>query len=69
MTSTLAIPRSRNDSLAVNDSPPYIVAGPCMLCGKTRSDALRPLLSEPALRIWSRIVMDMETAAELVKDA
>jgi DNA-binding transcriptional regulator LsrR (DeoR family) len=43
-----------------------VVAGPCGQCGRARSDALRPLLTVPDLALWSHLVMDMETAQELL---
>jgi DNA-binding transcriptional regulator LsrR (DeoR family) len=43
-----------------------VVSGPCGQCGRPRSDALRPLLTVPDLAVWSHLVMDMETAQELL---
>jgi Putative sugar-binding domain len=43
-----------------------VVAGPCGQCGRSRSDALRPLLTVPDLAVWSHLVMDMDTAQELL---
>ena len=48
------------------DKHVVVVAGPCGACGKTRSDAVKPLFESPKLRLWSHFVMDMETAAELL---
>jgi hypothetical protein len=39
-----------------------LVAGPCGDCGRSRSDALAPLLTEPSLAVWSHLVTDDETA-------
>ena len=49
------------------DKQVVVVAGPCAICGKTRSDAVRPLFEEPKLRLWSQFVMDMATAADLLE--
>lgn len=43
-----------------------VVSGPCGQCGRTRSDALRPLLTAPDLAVWTHLVLDMETAQELL---
>ena len=39
-----------------------LVAGPCGGCGRSRSKALLPLLTQPALRVWSHVVTDEATA-------
>lgn len=44
-----------------------LVAGPCGECARTKSDALRPLMREPALRVWSHLVTDAKTAVELLQ--
>jgi DNA-binding transcriptional regulator LsrR (DeoR family) len=43
-----------------------VVAGPCGQCGKTRSDAVYPLLANSRLKLWTRFVMDIDTAKELL---
>jgi DNA-binding transcriptional regulator LsrR (DeoR family) len=43
-----------------------LVAGPCGECGKTKEDALIPLLEEPSLKIWSHLVTDAQTADRLL---
>jgi DNA-binding transcriptional regulator LsrR (DeoR family) len=43
-----------------------LVAGPCGVCGATKASALAPLLAAPALRVWTRLVMDVATAEELL---
>ena len=48
------------------DKHVVLVAGPCSVCRKTRADAVRPLLVEPALRVWKTIVTDIVTARELL---
>ena len=50
------------------DKHVVLVAGPCSYpgCGRTRTDAIRPLLVEPSLKVWKTIVTDTETARELL---
>jgi DNA-binding transcriptional regulator LsrR (DeoR family) len=43
-----------------------VAAGPCGQCGRTRTDALYPLLTEPSLKVWTHLVVDFTTAQELV---
>jgi DNA-binding transcriptional regulator LsrR (DeoR family) len=43
-----------------------LVAGPCSVCGKPRSDAVRALLEEPSLKVWTHLVTDVATARELL---
>ncbi len=43
-----------------------VVAGPCGSCGETRSGAVYPLLVNSRLKLWSRFVMDIDTAKELL---
>ncbi|MBW2715300.1 MAG: hypothetical protein JRD03_04455 [Deltaproteobacteria bacterium] len=43
-----------------------VVAGPCGQCGDTRSDAVYPLLVNSRLKLWSRFVMDVDTAKDLL---
>ena len=54
------------DMARSRDKHVVIVAGPCTLCPKTRSDAVKPLFVAPDLRLWSHFVMDMQTASELL---
>jgi DNA-binding transcriptional regulator LsrR (DeoR family) len=49
------------------DKHVVVVAGPSTLCTASRTNALRPLLEAPKLRLWSHIVMDMVTATELLE--
>jgi hypothetical protein len=35
----------------------------------TRANAFRPLLTAPALRLWSELVMDEAIARELMRDS
>jgi hypothetical protein len=56
--------------LAAREGKAVILAGPpCMRCGRSRHDALDPLLRNPALRVWSHVIMDAETADALVRPA
>ena len=43
-----------------------VVAGPCGECGCTRTTALRPLMTVPALKVWTHLILDFTTAQELV---
>ena len=43
-----------------------VVAGPCGSCRETRSDAVYPLLTSSRLKLWSRFVMDVDTAKDLL---
>ncbi len=51
---------------AAPDKHVILVAGPCSRCQQPKADALRPLLTEPALAVWSKLVMDVTTARELL---
>ena len=51
---------------ARKDKYVVLVSGPCGKCGRTRSDALRPLVANPKLKVWSHLVLDLDTAQELV---
>jgi hypothetical protein len=43
------------------------MARQCGLCGRPRARALRALLDNPSLRVFSRLVLDRATAEELLK--
>jgi len=43
-----------------------LIARQCGLCGMTRANALRPLLTNPKLRVWSELVIDVPTAKDLL---
>ena len=43
-----------------------LVAGPCGECGETKKDALRPLLANEKLRLWTHLIVDAKTAKELL---
>ena len=46
--------------------PVILIARSCGKCGLTRARALRPLLTNKDLKVWSHIVMDFSTARELL---
>lgn len=48
------------------DGHVVLLAGPCGECKKPRTRALKPLLEEPSLEVWSHLVMDVTTANELL---
>ena len=52
---------------ATEDKYVVLLGGPCGECGKTKTSALLPLLTEPKLRLWSHLLTDVETASELLK--
>jgi DNA-binding transcriptional regulator LsrR (DeoR family) len=43
-----------------------LLAGPCGKCKKPRTSALKPLLEQQSLEVWSHMVVDMTTANELL---
>lgn len=44
-----------------------LLARPCGECGTVKTEALRPLLTEPSLRLWTHLVLDVDTASDLLK--
>jgi hypothetical protein len=54
-----------------NDRKRHVVllARQCGLCGRSRADSLRPLLTQDKLKVWSHLVMDIPTARELLDKA
>jgi DNA-binding transcriptional regulator LsrR (DeoR family) len=56
-----AIARSPNRHVVV-------MSPPCGQCGRTRADALRPLLDAPELKMWTKLVIDVKTAEHLLED-
>lgn len=44
-----------------------LCGAPCAECGKPKTEALRPLLSNPSLRAWTHLVLDREAANQLLK--
>jgi len=51
---------------ATENKEVILVAGPCGVCATSKADALVPLLVEPTLRVWTRLIMDVATAEELL---
>lgn len=43
-----------------------LLARQCSRCGRDRSASLRPLLENPALKVWSKLIMDIPTAKGLI---
>ena len=43
-----------------------LVAGHCADCGRLKADALLPLLRSPDLKVWTQVVMDTDTAREVL---
>lgn len=52
---------------AMDDKYVVLLAGPCGECGQPKTAALRPLLTEPKLRLWTHLVTDVQTASELLQ--
>ena len=48
------------------DKHVILAAGPCRKCGRTREDALLPLMTNPQLKLWTHLVLDLGTAERLV---
>jgi DNA-binding transcriptional regulator LsrR (DeoR family) len=46
-----------------------LLAAPCSRCGQPRTQALRPLLTEPSLKAWTHLIIDLNTALDLVAQA
>ena len=44
-----------------------LMARQCGICGRTRAEALRPLLANPTLKVFSTLILDAATARELLK--
>jgi DNA-binding transcriptional regulator LsrR (DeoR family) len=44
-----------------------LIARQCGMCKRTRAEALRPLLTNPNLKVFSTLVMDAATAKELLE--
>lgn len=51
------------------DKHVLLIARQCGLCGRDRSEALRPLLTQPRLRVFSHVVMDVVTGKALLSGA
>jgi len=58
-----------NDLVRLANQPnKYVVliAGPCSECHRSKTDALLPLIENPNLRLWTHLVMDLDTARDLL---
>jgi DNA-binding transcriptional regulator LsrR (DeoR family) len=44
-----------------------LMARQCAICGRTRAEALRPLLTNPNLKVFSTLILDAATARELLQ--
>ena len=51
------------------DKHVVLIGGPCGDCAVSKTEALRPLLEEPSLRVWSHLVLDAGTAERLLEPA
>ncbi|NLX99329.1 MAG: hypothetical protein GXY83_24595 [Rhodopirellula sp.] len=49
-----------------NDRYVVLLAGPCAECGRTKTKALVPLLTQENLLLWTHLVTDVPTARELL---
>jgi DNA-binding transcriptional regulator LsrR (DeoR family) len=45
-----------------------VVASPCATCGNPKTEAVRPLLERKELKLWTHLVVDLETARELLSE-
>jgi len=45
-----------------------LIGGPCGECGSLKTKALRPLLQNENLRLWTHLITDVQTARELLTD-
>ena len=43
-----------------------LVSAPCNSCGESKVDALRPILENKKLKLWTHVLMDMYTAQTLL---
>lgn len=51
---------------SADDKFVIVTSGPCGHCGQTRSAALRPVLEQERLKVWTDVVTDLPTASELM---
>ncbi|NUQ63002.1 MAG: hypothetical protein HUU20_10960 [Pirellulales bacterium] len=58
------VERARRDDKYV-----VLLAGTCGECGRTKTKALVPLLTQPDLRLWTHLITDLQTASELLAGA
>lgn len=50
-----------------DDKYVVLLARPCGECGQLKTDALKPLLTKPKLQLWTHLVLDVDTAAALLR--
>ena len=43
-----------------------VTGGPCKTCQRSKAKAIRPLLENPELRLWTDLIIDRTTAEELL---
>jgi DNA-binding transcriptional regulator LsrR (DeoR family) len=43
-----------------------VLSAPCGRCGRTREDAVWPLLEAPDLQVWTKLIIDVKTAEQLL---
>ena len=51
------------------DKHVVLIGGPCGDCAVAKTEALRPLLEERSLRVFSHLVLDAGTAERLLEPA
>lgn len=44
-----------------------VIASPCATCKQPKTEAVRPLLESPQLKVWTKLVLDMRTAKQLLR--
>ena len=49
------------------DKKVILMARECALCGRTRAEALRPLLTNPDLKVFNSLILDAATARKLLE--
>lgn len=58
-----------NDLVALARQPNkhvVLIAGPCSECHRSKTEALLPLIEKSNLRLWTHLVMDLDTARDLL---
>ena len=49
-----------------DDKYVVLLGGPCGECGRLKTDALIPLLTREELRLWTHLIVDVQTAGKLL---
>jgi DNA-binding transcriptional regulator LsrR (DeoR family) len=49
-----------------DDKYVVLLGGPCGECGRLKTDALIPLLTRDELRLWTHLIVDVQTAGKLL---